>query len=113
MVIPSPWQFALLALGAFRLVRLVGWDDLPPIARVRARLVGEHRYTNSTASNEQIVRYKHPTLAHFLHCPWCQGFWICLAVYAVWLAAPKWTIVALVAFALSSTVGVIARNLDP
>lgn len=113
MVIPSPWEFVLLALGAYRLTRLIGWDDLPPIARLRSRLIGEVRYTNSTASAEPIYRYSKPLLAHFLHCPFCQGFWVCVAVYAAWLAEPKWTTVGLIVFALNAVVGLTARNLDP
>lgn len=113
MVVPSPWEFLILALGAYRLTRLIGWDDLPPIARLRGRIMGEHRYTNSTEAREPIVVYRRPVLAHFLHCPFCQGFWVCVAVYCCWLAVPKWTLVGLLVFALNAVVGLTARNLDP
>jgi hypothetical protein len=40
-VIPSPWEFLLLALGAYRLTRLGGWDEFPLAARIRAWAIGE------------------------------------------------------------------------
>lgn len=111
-MLPSWYVGLVLALGAFRVVRLIGWDDFPPIARLRAKITGEQRYTNSTASRETLVRYQRPTLDHFLHCPFCQGFWVCVGVYIAWRFEPYWTVVALAPFALNSVVGLVARNLD-
>lgn len=112
-MIPSPWVGLILLLGAFRVTRLIGWDDLPPIARLRARLTGEVRYVNSTESREEIFRYGRPLLAHFLACPYCQGFWVSLVVYGAWILEPRWVLYALAPFALSGAVGLVARNGDP
>lgn len=100
-----PWpiwfQVAVLILGSFRLTRLVGWDDLPPVARARAWLLGAR--PNGT--------YRRPLLAHFVHCPFCVGFWIGLAVIVSWWL---WTpvVIILAPFALNTIVGLTAKNLD-
>lgn len=112
-MIPTPWIGLILLLGAYRLVRLIGWDDFPPIHRLRARITGETRYTSSTESREDIFRYERPLLAHFLACPFCQGFWVSLAVYLCWRFEPTGTIYALAPFALSGAVGLLAKNADP
>lgn len=41
LAIPDPWPALVLALGAYRLTRLGGWDDWPPILRVRQWVIGE------------------------------------------------------------------------
>lgn len=109
----TPWAFVVLALGLFRIVRLIGWDDLPPIARLRARITRERVHTNSTDSRELIYTYGRPTLAHFLACAYCQGWWVCLVGYVAWRVEPGWTLAALAPFALSAAVGIVARRLDP
>ena len=40
-MIPGPWEFVLLALAAYRLTRLGGWDEFPLAARIRAWVIGE------------------------------------------------------------------------
>lgn len=113
VVIPDPWVGVILAFGAFRLARLVGWDDLPPIQKLRNRLTGQVIRYMPTQSTEPVYAWKRPLLAHFLACPYCQGFWIALAVYLGWVANARVTLYALAPFALSAAVGIIARRLDP
>jgi hypothetical protein len=121
-VIPSPWVGLVLALGVYRIVRLVGWDDFPPVERARDWAVGAHLVQRGTAAAlggltseepEYVWVYDRPLLNHFLHCPFCQGFWISVAAYVAWLEEPKWTLYVLFAFAVSGVVGLIAKNLDP
>lgn len=121
-MIPEPWEFAALALAAFRLARLVGWDDFPPVARARAWLSGEVVTTTATLNARMgvsaealtaVVSYRRPTLAHFLGCAYCQGAWIAGAVYGAWVAYPRATLYAAAPLALSAAVGIVARNLDP
>lgn len=40
-MIPHPWAALVLVMGAYRLLRLAGWDDFPPIYKVRAWVIGE------------------------------------------------------------------------
>lgn len=102
----------MLALGVFRIVRLIGWDDLPPIARLRARVTGERVRFNLSESRDPIYSYDRATLNHFIGCAYCIGFWVSLAAYLAWRFAPTETLYGLAPFALSAAVGIIARNLD-
>jgi uncharacterized protein DUF1360 len=104
---PGPFAFVVLALAAYRLTRLAGWDTFPLAERVRAAAVGEYRTVSGTVS------YRRPTLDHFVHCPFCIGFWISLGVYAAWLTAPTVTMYGAMPFAISGAVGLVAKNLDP
>ena len=103
-----------LALATFRIVRLIGWDDFPPIARLRGRITGQlpTRYSASEARGP-IIEHRRETLAKFIECAWCQGFWVGCAVYVAWLAAPTAALYVLFPFALNGAVGIIARMLDP
>jgi len=138
--VPSTWHFAILALAAFRITRLFGWDEWPPAARARAWLLGEewHHITDPlaladlpSAAGEESNRpeapgrppnadvptiepvYRRPYLAHLFHCPWCLGFWISLIVWGVWQAEHHWTLVLLTPWALAGAASLTARNLDP
>lgn len=101
---PSWIELALLVLGSYRLTRLVGWDEFPLAARIRARAIGEEGFEPT---------YRRPTLAHLVHCPFCLGWWISLAAYLAWLVAPTATLYALAPLAISGAVGLVAKNLDP
>lgn len=130
-MIPGPWATVILALAAYRLTRLIGWDDLPPIEWARARLVGE-TWDSRGSTNSQMglsseradvaPRYRRPTLNHFVRCAFCQGFWTAGAVYLVWALAAghpgaepwrSWILYPLAPLALGALVGLIAKNLDP
>jgi hypothetical protein len=121
-MIPSPLVLLVVVLAAYRLTRLIGWDDLPPIVRARMWLVGaEQKVTGSanavaglTTEQPQVVwTYRRPLLAHFLACAFCQGFWTSCAAYAAWATLGRWSLYALVPLAVSGAVGLIAKNLDP
>ncbi len=129
-MIPEPWVFVVLVLGIGRLVRLIGWDDLPPIVRIRNWVVGAHQVTNGSTNARMGVtaevvtvsmQYRRPTLDHFLHCAFCSGAWVSLAAYLVWVAVgspgatgdSSWLWYVMVPFALSGAVGLVAKVLDP
>ena len=116
MTVPSWYVLVVLALAAFRLTRLIGWDDFPPIRRIRWLLLKTtvDRTMTSTAAAEN-GRYRHgrPTLAAFVECPYCLGFWIALAAYLFWQVWPDGTMIVLFPFALSTLVGTWGRILDP
>jgi hypothetical protein len=120
-MIPGPWEAAVLALGVYRIVRLIGWDDLPPIERVRIWLVGAELVRRGTQASlagltsedpELVWVFRRPMLNHFIHCAFCQGFWVSVCTYVAWIEEPYWTLTVLAAFALSGAVGLIAKNLD-
>lgn len=124
MTVPSGTELALLILGAYRLTRLGGWDAFPPIARLRARIAGqgwepgdpEISLPGKTPEpiGDLYLRptYQRPLLAHLLHCPFCLGWWISLTITAGWYLAPRWTLYALLPFAISGAAGLLAKNLD-
>lgn len=114
-MIPSPWIAVVLALGTYRIVRLIGWDDWPYAVRLRHWLGGrnERNKGEKVFANDERGTYMHPTVAKFISCPWCVGFWLSVIVYLAWRFAPTETLYALAPFALSAAVGLIARNWDP
>lgn len=120
-MIPTPWIGLVLALGVYRIVRLIGWDDFPPVAAARDRLVGAKLVSSGSTNTmlgltseppDLVWVYDRPLLNHFLHCPFCQGFWVSVLAYVAWIEEPKWTLTVLAAFALSGVVGLISKNLD-
>jgi Protein of unknown function (DUF1360) len=120
-VIPSALVLLVLVLSAYRLTRLIGWDDFPPIHKLRARATGETKHVAGSSNaqaglTDETPRvtwtWKRPLLAHFLACSFCQGFWTSVVVYAVWAAEPHWSLYALVPLAISGAVGLISKNLD-
>ena len=110
-MIPSPWISIVLTLAAYRVVRLIGWDDFPPIERTRAWATGQY-WTKKQGDEVLEWRYQRPTLAHFLHCAFCQGFWVSVLTYLAWLWLPTQTLYAAAPLALSGAVGLISKNLD-
>lgn len=102
---PSWIELAILVLGAYRLTRLLGWDDFPPIADLRDRVTG-------LALDGEEVYFRRPLLEEFISCPFCLGFWVSLAVYIAWLSAERPTLYAVTPFAISGAVGLLAKNLD-
>ena len=114
-VIPSPWISTVLALAAYRIVRLIGWDDWPYAVRARRWLGGRNERNRGVTVflDDERGTYTRPVLAKFLSCPWCVGFWLSIAVYFAWLYGGRWTLYVLAPWALSAAVGLIARNWDP
>jgi hypothetical protein len=102
-VIPAPWSFALLALGAFRIWRLIGIDEIT--APIRDRITGRRQYHSEPSLYREW-------LDKLLACPWCLGFYVAVAVWACWSVWPHWTLVVCAPFALSAVVGLVSKNLD-
>jgi hypothetical protein len=112
-VIPTPWVALILALGTFRLVRLVGWDDLTKNLRNRAGGRNERNRGEPVFVDDPRGTFTRPGLIRFLVCPWCVGFWISGAMYAFWYFAPTASLYVAAPFALSAVVGLVAKHLDP
>lgn len=106
MTAPAPWQFALLALGTYRLWRILAIDDMPWLVRARNRLVGAREVAG-------VWRFDRPALAHMWSCSWCLGWWLSLAVTGLWWAFPTIVVVAAAPFAVASAVGALGHHLNP
>lgn len=102
----------VLALAVFRLCRLLGWEDFPPVERLRGWVTGEHLSRGQFVDGNHFV-YRRPVLKHWLGCAYCLGFWLSCGVYVLWLMCPVVALYGLFPFALSALVGIVARVLDP
>lgn len=88
----TPVEFLTLSLATFRIVRLIGVDDFPPIKAVRDRLIkrfGEDHLIVEAAS-----------------CPWCASMWLGAGV--VMAARWPWARRALMVPALSAAAGLLS-----
>lgn len=99
MTIPDWWEFTLLALAAWRVFHLLGYDDI--LDRPRNWIVGiKTGATSRSGGNEKLM--------DFLECPFCLGFWIALIWWAAWLIFPTETVWFAVPWAISA--GVVAAH---
>ncbi len=95
-MIPGPWTFALLALAAYRVWRLLAEDSITD--KIRWRIY------KATGSREWFIE--------FVSCPWCLGAWVAVAWWGAWWAWPHTVTIAAVPFALSAAVGSAAMLLN-
>jgi hypothetical protein len=105
-LIPSWWQFTLLAAAAYRLWRLVAEDTI--LDRPRAWLLGAPGWSPDDGDPPPGYRQE---LAVFLTCGWCMGFWLSVLAWGAWLVAPHATLVAATPFAISAVVGALAAKI--
>lgn len=117
------WTVLILVvyvLAVMRLVRLVNYDTiLDPLRLWIAHRANAARSAAAEADaadmptqfalfDQRMARWN--TLAHFLKCPWCVGFWISLgtAVVPVLIIGWQWPALFGVALACSYLVGLAA-----
>jgi len=112
--VPGGWETLLLALAAYRVTRLIGWDTLTErlrnwlmVRKVVASVEGRE------GESRRVVVMRSPLLSKLINCPWCLGWWISLAWWAAWIAWPAGTLVAATPFAIAAIVGLVSKNLDP
>jgi hypothetical protein len=86
----SVFEFAVLALAIFRVIRFVIKDYLFDSFRQK---VWDRFPPESTKTG------------YFLTCPWCVGFWVSLAFYSCYTIVPLQTMWIAVLFALSTLAG--------
>ncbi len=85
----GPWQFALVALAAWRTFHLLAYDDIAE--RWRGDQEG---------------------FLEFVQCPFCLGFWVALSWVAWFWLEPHWTLIVAVPFAVSAAVGMLQLIAD-
>lgn len=117
----EPWEFVVVALGAFRLWRIAardtitekareavtGYDDdeAPPLkaaesSRPPSTIEDENRY-----GSWRVSVY----LSALIRCPWCLGFYVSVGTYVAWRLWPDATIVAATVLALSTLLGLLGK----
>jgi hypothetical protein len=93
-MIPSVFEFILLALAAFRLWKLIGDDAILDVPR------------------DRLLERVSEGWTYFVTCPWCLGAWSALAWWLAWIAWPYGAVVVAVPFALSAVVGYLGVAID-
>lgn len=110
----------IYVLAVARVTRLINFDTVGDPLRLwiarraaTAKRAGDQaavagQTVASAVASRREARWN--TLAAFLGCPWCVGFWVALggAFVAVWLVSWQWWCVIPVALAGSHLVGVMA-----
>ncbi len=97
----GPWEFALVALAAWRTFHLLAWDSIldRPRAWVIAacdkptRPLGEAFWSKKTED--------------FIECTFCLGFWVALAWVVAFWVTPNWAIIVAVPLAVSASVSLM------
>jgi hypothetical protein len=108
MDVPSPWIALVLMLASYRIWRLLAEDMvLEPARRWLVRLPQDWEEGDPWPESYRLK------LAKFIMCPWCFGWWIVLAIWALWLLSHHWTAVFCMPWALSAGVGFVRAKLDP
>lgn len=85
----SPYDFVLLILATFRLVRLFTYDSVT--GYIRRYLAGFEKGPGKTLSN-------------LINCPWCTGVWMSLITTFVYFAVSySWVFILILALAGAGT----------
>jgi hypothetical protein len=106
--VPGVWAFVLLALGVFRIYRLIAEDTILDWPRRRLLRLGDEWMREGDKVPDEF-REK---WSLFITCPWCLGWWLALGAWLLWLWQPHWTLVGMTPFAISAVVALTAKNLD-
>jgi hypothetical protein len=104
MKVPDWYSVILLSLAAWRVFQLLAWDTILEgprrwLFRISSDWDGESPITD---------RSYRETLALFVQCPYCAGFWIAVAWWVAWYFFPTETVFVAVPWALSA--GVIGAD---
>jgi len=79
------WDFALITLATWRLIRLFVYDAVTKFIREQfydaARIKGGYELTKPTRGPGR-------TLADLFSCPWCMGVWLSATVTFFYLLTP-------------------------
>lgn len=94
----EPLRLLLVTLAAYRVTRLVTYDDFPPMIAVRRHVV---KRTGAGSAWTTLIG-----------CPWCAGWWCSLAAVVAVFPHEAVVNVGVASFAVSALVGALATILD-
>jgi hypothetical protein len=86
--VPYWWEALLLTLAAWRLFHLLAFDDILDRPRRYVTRLSPGWKREGDATGEQYRE----TLAMFITCPYCAGFWISAVIWILWLIFPTETV---------------------
>lgn len=94
----SPWEFFILALAIFRLIRLFSYDLITAFLR---------DWLKESAPNTFLG-----TVSQLVHCPWCIGLWFSFLVVFAYYATPyAWPLILILALASVASFFQLLANL--
>ena len=106
--VPTAWEFVLLALASYRVLRLLSEDTVLDGPRRWVLRLGTWR-----EEGDDVPDTYRSTLGEFVRCAWCLGFHVAILWWVVWEIFPHETLIASTPFALSAVVGFLRVNADP
>lgn len=116
MNVPGPWAALLLTLAAYRVWRLISRDTITEPVRAAltypddsAVTLGHDTEGITIIGVDDDAKPLRVYLSTMLRCPWCMGFYVSVAAWALWLAWPHAAVVAAVPLAISAVVGLVGK----
>lgn len=115
------WPIIILALGVWSITRLITTDSFPPIEKLRNWVFDRFPHEGYTAKHKPNPERARSTnisggmyyvneghwIGELLHCPWCSGWWVSLAVCLSYWAWPVVTLAVLIPFGLRVVSGAL------
>ena len=98
MNIPDWYELILLALAAWRIFQLIAHDDILDRPRRYITRLGR----DWKEEGDPVPKDYRLSLADFITCPYCAGFWIAGLWWVAWLIFPTETLFVAVLFVLSA-----------
>ncbi len=106
----EPWAFIVVGLAAFRLTRFFVYDSLVgsnlESGSAWSRRLDTLVYT-AEGKDRSFLRGK---IGDLLVCPWCLGFWLTVATWAVWRTENEPARLIVQLFALAGLAGLVAAT---
>lgn len=96
MDIPNWYEAVLLALAAWRTFQLIAFDDILDRPRRHVTALGKEWQEDG----DKVPDNYRLSLADFITCPYCAGFWITGLWWGAWQAWPHETLVVAALLAL-------------
>lgn len=117
-VVPTtiePWEFVLLGLASFRLIRLFTYDQVMRVVRdwflITEEKVGEDGVT-------YLVRKKplnggRRSLSDLFSCPWCMGMWVSYFVVFFYFLFPamRYLVLILALAGVASAIQIVMNGI--
>ena len=111
----SPWEFLLLGLACFRLIRLFTYDQIMRVVRdmfvEKKEFVDEH-------GQIMVARIKVPyggrrSLSDLFGCPWCLGMWVSFFTVFLYFIFPpiKYFVIVLALAGFGSAIQIIMNGI--
>ena len=111
----APWDFLLLTLACFRLIRLFTYDQIMRVVRdwfVNIKEIHDD-YGKILIVREKPLMGGKRSLSDLLSCPWCMGIWVSYFTVLLYFAFPplRYFVLILALAGASSALQVIMNGI--